>query len=138
MPTKTIRSPDRKIEGKLVEAGRIRFGPPYYELRLTPYEFSNRPFGDRYLWSLDSRYLALLESLTLDNSDGPHTELLLVDFRDEKECPLSKVEGGYIIPIRFETPKLIYEKQYRGRSIEKEFEIEFESLDRWRPLRKKS
>jgi len=137
MPTKKLVSPDRKIEGRLVEAGKIRFGPPYFELQLEPYDFSGRAFGNRFLWSPDSRYLALLETLTLDNTDGPYTELLLIDFRDERQCPLSKVRKGFMVPIRFEPPLIIYEKQFRGRDQVREFEIEFESLDRWRPLTRK-
>jgi len=138
MPTKKFLSPDRKIEGKLIEAGRIRFGPPYFELQIGPYDFSERAFGVCFLWSRNSRYLAVLETLTLDNSDGPNTELLLLDFREERQCPLSKVKGGYMVPLRFAEPLLIYEKQFRGRSEEREFEIEFESLDRWRPLTRRA
>ena len=137
MPSKTLISPDRRISGQLVEAGKIRFGPAYYELRIAPYDFSGRCFLGPYVWSPQSRFLAVTESLTENYSDGPHTELLLIDFLDEKECPLSKAQG-FIVPLRFEHPLIIYEKQLRGRQSEREFEIEYPSLDRWRPLVKES
>lgn len=132
--TKNLISPNRKINGALVEGGKIRFGPPYFNLQIEPYDFSGRFFGDRFLWSRDSRYLAVIESLSIDYTDGPHTELFLIDFHREGECPLSKVTGGFIVPTRFDPPLVIYEKQFRGRGVEREFEIDYEKLDRWRPL----
>lgn len=136
MPTKKIDSPNRKIRACLVEAGRIRFGPVYYELRIAPFDFEGRAFGDCYLWSRDSRYLAVQETLSLEYTDGPHTELLLIDFVRELQCPLSKVKEGYMVPVRFERPFMIYKKQFRGRGEVREFEIDFSKLDRWRPLEK--
>jgi hypothetical protein len=61
----------------------------------------------------------------------------MIDFLDETECPLSKARG-YIVPLRFEHPLIIYQKQFRGRQSEREFEIEYRKLDRWRPLLKES
>ena len=122
-------SPNRRIHGRLSKAGMIRFGPPYYDLQIAPYDFSVRAFGNRFLWSPDSRYLALLETLTTEYVEGPHTELLLIDFEKETQCPLSKVKKGFIVPIRFETPLIIYEKQFWGRGQAREFEIDFESLE---------
>jgi hypothetical protein len=136
MLTKKLTSPNRKIHGELVEVGKFRFGPAYFELRIAPYDFSGRWFGNRFLWSPQSRYLAVMETLTIDYADGPHTELLLIDFLLEKECPLSKVPKGFMVPIRFETPLIIYTKEFRGRGFEREFEIDFVKLDRWRPLTK--
>ena len=73
----------------------------------------------------------------MDYVDGPRTELLLIDFLDETECPLSKAQG-FIVPLRFEHPLIIYHKQQRGMQSEREFEIEYSNLDRWRPLVKKN
>jgi hypothetical protein len=137
MPRKTLISPDRRITGQLVEAGKIRFGPPYYELQIAPYDFSGRWFLGPYVWSPQSRFLAITESLAESYSDGPHTELLLLDLLDEMECPLSKAPG-YIVPLRIEHPLVIYEKQFRGRRSGQEFEIEYPTLDRWRPLTKET
>lgn len=137
MPSKSLFSPNRKIRGKLVEAEKIRFGPPSFELRIEPYDFTGRRFVGPRLWSPQSRYLALTECLTGDFSSGPKTELLLIDFLDETECPLSKADC-FIEPIRFEHPLIIYDKKQRGRQSEREFEIEYTTLNRWRPLTKKA
>ena len=92
MPSRSLLSPNRKINGQLIEAEKIRFGPASFELRIEPYEFSGRRFIGPHLWSPQSRFLALTESLTMDYVDGPRTELLLIDFLDETECPLSKAQ----------------------------------------------
>lgn len=136
MPTKSLLSPNRKINGQLIEVGKIRFGPAYYELRIEPYDFSGRWFIGPHLWSSQSRFLALTESLAMDYVDGPRTKLLLIDFLDETECPLSEALG-FIVPLRFEHPLIIYDKQQRGKQSEREFEIEYTKLDRWRSLAKK-
>lgn len=130
----TLNSPDKKRNGKLIYAGEIRFGPAYFHLQFPNCDFGGRIFGEDYLWSLDSRYLAIQESLTIDYSDGPYTELLLIDFLSGRQCPLSKVRKGFIVPVRFEPPVIIYRKEFRGRGEHREFEIAYEVLDRWRPL----
>ena len=61
--------------------------------------------------------------------------MLLIDFLDETECPLSKAQA-FILPLKFEHPLIIYEKRLRGRQSEREFEIDYSKLDRWRPLTK--
>ncbi len=131
-----LLSPDSQIRGLFAFAGEIRWGPPYYYLRLFPYDFSKRIFGREYLWSADSRYLAVQEWLTVDYTEGPFTELLLIDFASERQCPLSKANKGFIVPVRFEAGSLIYRKDFKGLGESREFEIAYDSLDRWRPISK--
>ena len=82
------------------------------------------------------KIIANQEWLNTDEAKGPETQLLLVDVEGERECVLSSVHQGFIRPIQFDGEKLIYTKNYLGRGITSEFEIEFLSLDRWKSLRK--
>jgi hypothetical protein len=106
-------------------------------LRLPPFDFAERLFGDERLWSADSSYLAVQEWLTTDYAEGPFTELLLVDFVSERQCPLSKADKGFIVPVRLESSLLIYRKDYKGRGESREYEIAYEPLDRWIPIPKR-
>lgn len=127
-------SPDNRVRGSFAFAGEIRWGPVYYNLRLPLYDFGERLFGQEHLWSTDSRCLAVQEWLTTDYADGPFTELLLIDFLSVRQCPLSKADKGFIVPIRFESALLIYRKDFKGRGESREYEIAFESLEQWTPI----
>ena len=131
-----LTSPDGRVRISYSLAGEIRFGPAYFHLQIPSYEFGDRIFGRQHLWSPDSRYLAVQEWLTIDYAEGPFTELLLIDFASERQCPLSKAHKGFIIPVRFEPPLLIYRKDFQGRGESREYEIAYESLDRWTPIPK--
>jgi hypothetical protein len=129
-----LTSPDGSIRISYSLAGEIRFGPAYFHLSIPSYKFGDRIFGRQHVWSFYSRYLAVVEWLTTDYAEGPHTELLLIDFALARQCPLSKANGGFIIPVRFEPPLLIYRKEFLGRGESREYEIAYESLDRWIPI----
>jgi hypothetical protein len=130
-----INSPNNKYQAALNYVFEIRFGPPFYSLELLNFDFHDRIFGDDHLWSSDSRFFAVQEWLTTDELEGPETQLLLIDVENERECVLSSTHQGFIKPIQFDGEKLIYTKKYIARGITSEFEIEFLSLNRWRPLR---
>jgi hypothetical protein len=125
-------SPDRKHLAILRCVGEIRFGPLFFSLTVDSVSFGERLFGDDYLWSDDSRFLAVQEWKTTDYATGPITQLLLIDIVERRECSLSGANGGWIEPKQFEGSKLIYTKRYADKIAE--FEIEFRGLDRWRPL----
>ena len=131
-----LTSPDGRFRISYSLAGEIRFGPAYFHLHIPTYDFTDRIFGRQHLWSSDSRYLAIQEWLTTDYASGPFTELLLIDFVSEHQCPLSKARQGFITPVRFEPFLLIYRKDFQGRGESREYEIAYESLDRWSPIPK--
>jgi hypothetical protein len=128
-------SPDEKHNAVLEYSGEIRFGPAFYTLAVDMISFRKRIFGNRFLWSPDSRYFAIQEWETVTEALGPQTRLLLIDLEARRECLLSKAEQGFIVPKGYENDKLIYTKEYHGQSIVREFEIEFQSLDRWENLK---
>nr|WP_240472584.1 hypothetical protein [Pectobacterium brasiliense] len=128
---------DRQHTAMLIYAGEIRFGPPYFSLSIDGKALDDRVFGKDMLWSPDSRYLAVQEWLSTAERDGPQTALLCVDVLEERQCQVSQAAGGFIVPMRFEDDKLIYEKQYFGAEINgaTEYEIPFTALPRWSTLR---
>jgi len=128
-------SPDSQYHAFLEYSGEIRFGPAFYTLTVDRISFGKRVFGNRFLWSPDSRYFTIQEWETVSEALGPQTQLLLIDVENKRECVLSKVEQGFIVPKKFENGKLIYAKEYPGRGVVKEFEIDFLFLDTWKNIK---
>jgi hypothetical protein len=110
--SRSVLSPDGNHVATLRYAQEIRFGPACYNLSLDSFDFGGRVFGDSCLWSPDSSLIALQEWLTTDERRGPLTRLVLVDLRTGREAPLSEVTKGYVVPLRFEEGKLVYERRY--------------------------
>ncbi|MDF1658987.1 MAG: hypothetical protein P1U58_15330 [Verrucomicrobiales bacterium] len=129
MISKTIKSPSGRIRGKLRERGSIRMGPALFSLELQPFDFSNRLFLMRYLWSNDSKYLAIVEALTAADSERPYTEILIIDYANDREFSVPNVDGRRVTLGRFDGKRFLYSKSGGGY-----FEIEFESLSRWRSI----
>lgn len=89
----TYPSPDGKREARLVIAGEIRFGPQYFSLILDGKKLPERSFGEGLLWSPDSRYLAVQEWMTTEESDGPITRALVIDAARSLQCVLAQANG---------------------------------------------
>lgn len=128
-------SPNGSHKANLLYRGEIRFGPAYYSLIIDELSFGNRIFGHSCLWSPDSRFSAVQEWETTSEGKGPQTRLLLIDIEQRRECILSRAEQGFIIPKKFEDNKLIYTKEYPGKGVVNEFEIEFLTLNKWEDLK---
>jgi len=128
-------SPDGKHNAALEYSGEVRFGPVFYTLAVDRISFESRAFGNKFLWSPDSRFFAIQEWETTSEGHGPQTHLLLIDVETKRECILSRAEKGFIIPKNFENDKLIYTKEYHEPGLVREYEIEFLSLDRWENLK---
>jgi len=128
-------APDNSRKAVLDYANEIRFGPGYYFLKAGDISFDGRVFGNAFLWSPDSRFFAVQEWESTNEPQGPKTRLLLIDVDTRRECALSRADGGFIVPKRFEADKLIYTKKYPGTGTENEFEIEFLTLNRWENLK---
>jgi hypothetical protein len=131
----TSTSPDNQHSAFLDYSGEIRFGPAFYTLKVDTISFGKRVFGNRFLWSPDSRYFAIQEWQTVSEALGPQTQLLFIDLETKSECVFSKVEQGFIVPKKFENGKLIYAKEYYGRGVAKEFEIDFPLLATWEDIK---
>jgi hypothetical protein len=128
-----IESPNLSIVGQLKYEHEIRFGPRYYTLHIQNLGFlKSRIFGHSFLWSSNSRYLAIQEWMTTKESEGPWTRLLLIDFQTGKGKWLSGAKDGFIRPIKFEDEKIVYEKESKHTTTE--YEIDTTSLSDWEIL----
>jgi len=135
MESIVVFSPNGSHKANLLYMGEIRFGPAYYSLTIGELSFMNRVFGRSCLWSPDSRFCAVQEWETTSEGKGPQTRLLLIDIEQRRECILSRAEQGFINPKKLEDNKLIYTKEYPGKGVVNEFEIEFVTLNRWKSLK---
>ena len=83
------------------------------------------------------RYLAGFRSgLPLSYTRGPLTEMLLIDFVTELQCPLSKASKGFIMQFDSEPFLLVYRKVISSGPIARVMRIAYETLDRWSPIPK--
>ncbi|MEX2581319.1 MAG: hypothetical protein WD342_19840 [Verrucomicrobiales bacterium] len=137
MISKVMRSPNGKVCGKLQERGAIRMGPSLFALEFLPYDFSERLFFMQFRWSEDSKYLAIVEALTAADSERPYTEISIIDFASSREFSVPNVDGRRVSPSHFDSPRFFYTKSTKGHG-QVAFEVEFETLQRWRPLSRKS
>ena len=128
-------SPDGCYQAILEIVGQIRFGPPYFSLRIGEWDFGERFFGDVYLWSGDSVFFIIQEWLNASYQEGPKTALTLFDLSGRRECRISWADKGFIVPLAFEGNLLIYKKVYLDKGIIKEFEIDYRSLSRWEEIK---
>jgi hypothetical protein len=128
-----LQSPNKTIAGWLRYESEIRFGPSYYSLHVRNLgALRNRLFGIPFLWSEDSRYLALQEWISTKESEGPWTRLLLIDFETQLGSQVSGAKSGFIVPARFESQKIVYVKTIDETSTE--YEVEIPSVHNWGKL----
>jgi hypothetical protein len=128
-----FESPNRLIAGRLKYENEIRFGPRYYSLYIQNHGLlRNRIFGGILLWSDDSKYLALQEWMTTNESDGPWTRLLLFDFQTKLGSHVTGAKGGFVKPIKFEGEKIVYVKELQN--VRSEFDVKITSITNWEHL----
>ena len=128
-----FKSPNTLIVGHLKKEGEIRFGPSFYSLFIQDLgSLKGRYFGQPYLWSEDSRYLALQEWITIREADGPWTRLLLVDFQTKLSSQAAGAKGGFIKPMNFEGTKIVYSRKIV--KTEGEFEVDISAIRNWERL----
>ena len=133
-------SPDSRHTARWVYAGEVRFGPPYFLVEIDGRRLSGwlrrRVFGDPFLWSDDSRYLALQEWLNV--AEGPHTELRVVDVPAWREARVARYRGAFVEPVRFKEEVLEYAAApygSRARAAREEACAVVPELPGWRRVR---
>lgn len=134
--TEEFTSPNGSDVITLTYEGEIRFGPPYFTLRINGRLLGERVFGEIVLWSPDSHYFAAQEWLTTSDADGPQTLLVCFQPATGRQCKISGLRGGFIKPKEFVGEKLIYSKELysNGHYQTTEYEIDFKLLPRWEAL----
>ena len=130
--TGAYKSPGKKHGFNFIFEGEIRFGPTYYNIVLDGKLIPNRTFGFEFKWHPNSDYLALQEWLTTDYQKGPITVLTIVDLENGKYAQISKLEKGFIKPLRFEGDLIIFEKEFLGTGKTGEYEINVTEIKNWK------
>ena len=130
----TSSAPDAQHIASFFYGGDIRFGPPYFSLSVDAHSFGQRIFGDVYCWSPSSTLLAVQEWLTLDYSEGPITSLVIIDLSLGQEVSVDRVVKGFIVPIAFEWPTVVYRKDYAGNAGTERFEADTTKVWEWKEL----
>jgi hypothetical protein len=128
------RSPDMSMAAVLTYDGEMPYGPAYFMLKLGRLEFPGRIFGHSWMWSTDSRYFAIQEWLTTDYGRGPHTHLLLVEPKGKRASTASTAQKGFVEPLRFEPPILIYRHCDLAQDVTRQFELDVRQLHQWHDI----
>jgi hypothetical protein len=132
-----FHSPDKKQALRFEDINEIRMGPSYGRILLNeillPFHY-----GMDYLWSEDSRYLALQQWLSVRESQGPHTRIALIDTMNSRIAYCRSV-NGFVEPKLFENEKLVIQKRIFSANGEAggEFEISIPSISNWTDIPKK-
>lgn len=127
-------SPDGAHIARFLFSGEIRFGPPYYALALDDASFGQRIFGAEHRWSASSRFLAVQEWLTLDESAGPITALVLIDVALRRETTIARATKAFLIPDAIDEPTLAYHAHHAGRGTRRRFERDVTAITRWKEI----
>lgn len=127
-----LRSPDGAHLARLERAGDVPWGPRYYSLIVDGVRFGGRIFGPSWIWSADSRYLAVQEWISADIQGGPLTRLLVIDAAARAETLMARTTKGWVEPLRFYPPGIGYARRYAG--FQYEFEEELPDAAAWEPL----
>lgn len=90
----------------------IRWGPPYYHLRLDGRLLADRIFGRPLRWSPDSRYLAAQEWLTTDEAKGPITRAVVFDVVERRWAALPATHKGFAESFEFAGDRFTYQEHY--------------------------
>lgn len=136
-----LPSPNNKYNAILTYLGEVQADQAGYSLVIDGlhYSFGDRVYGKVYLWSPDSRFLAVQEWIEPDEENAPNACLLLIiDMLARRECVIANVEGtkGNILPERFIGDSLMYTVIYFGQfGMTKSFETKFRYLDGWQTLK---
>ncbi|WP_167882674.1 hypothetical protein [Leptospira licerasiae] len=125
-------SPNKKHKYELIYDGEIRFGPPYYSLKINGKLVKNRIFGEDAKWSNDSRYLAVQEWLTIDYAEGPITRVMLFDLEMNKYITFKELEKGFVEKFKFINNNFIYVRDYGGRKrTYEEVQVDLSIIKKW-------
>ena len=90
----------------------VRWGPPYYTLRLDGRPLAGRVFGRPLRWSADSRHLAAQEWLTTDEARGPITRAVVFDIAEHRWAALPATHQGFAERFEFAGDHFTYREHY--------------------------
>lgn len=126
-----ILSPDSMHSARLTCVGDILFGPPYYSLVVDGHSFGERIFGEKLVWSADSSLLAVQEWKTIDFSNGPITDLLVIDVSAGSEARVAHTEKGFVLPREFTDRLLHYSIDRDDGGARRNYSLDLASVHEW-------
>lgn len=79
-------------------------------------------FTRSFVWSPDSRYLAVQKWIELDPHNGPHTSIFLIDLKRDVWVEIAKTYKGLASPVRLSKDHIIFSKEYIAPGLPPYFE----------------
>ncbi len=136
MSRRSNTSPDGKYNLAFRYIGDIRFGPSFYRLRVNGQLIKDQYFSQCFLWSSDSRYLAVQKWLEINPHHGPHTAVMIIDLSRGVYAEIAKTYRGIASPIRFTKDGIVYSKEYIAPGLPPIFEERkvFTDIKSWQKL----
>lgn len=114
---------------ELIEAGEIRFGPRFFNLKINEQQLNNRIFGEEIYQSSEDRYVALQEWLTTEYTQGPITRPFIIDRRNLTFTTLSNGKRGFAGEFEIVDGIFTYSQMNKGLGITKVFECTLSQLN---------
>lgn len=136
MSRRSTTSPDGKTILSFRYIGDIRFGPSFYRLRVNGQLIKDQYFSQCFLWSPDSRCLAVQKWLEINPHHGPHTAVMLIDLSRGVYAEIAKTYRGIASPVRFTKDGIVYSKEYIAPGLPPIFEERkaFADINSWQKL----
>lgn len=113
---------------ELINIGEIRFGPPFYKLKIDGIEIADRIFGEVKYEENSGRYIVLQEWLSTDYAIGPQTRPFIITIRTKKYAVLSNGKAGFADDFKIDEDVLIYTQMNKGAGINKSYECDLKML----------
>lgn len=115
-------SPDGNYILSFKYIGDIRFGPSFFRMKINNNIVKDMYFARNFLWSTDSRYLAVQKWIELDPHNGPHTSIFLMDMKRDVWVEIAPTYKGLVSPVRLSKDHLVYSKEYIAPGLPPYFE----------------
>ncbi len=99
IPTKTIASPDKRLEARFYPDEGVSWELSSASLELADLPFGSRRFRWHGIWSPCSRYFAISEWRSANYDEGPNMHLLVIDMVKRRECIVVHTGEGFVDPM---------------------------------------
>lgn len=115
-------SPDGEFILSFRYIGDIRFGPSFFRMKINGNIVKDMYFTRSFVWSADSRYLAVQKWIELDPHNGPHTSIFLMDMKRDVWSEIAKTYKGLVNPVRLSKDQIVFSKEYIAPGLPPYFE----------------
>jgi len=108
----------------------VQMGVWYFYCCLDGRAIKERDFGDVCVWSEDGRFFAVQEWLSTNRSQGPDTQVLVVDACLGRAYEVGRTVGGFATPLSVSAKRLSYRAHVRNHDPE-QYVAELPVADKW-------